>query len=41
VSQLGETLKSWRGTDLAAARAALDAADLTPEDRVKLQKEIE
>lgn len=41
IGQLGETLKSWRGTNLSAARAALDAADLTPEERIKLDKELE
>ncbi|RYD26715.1 MAG: hypothetical protein EOP87_22330 [Verrucomicrobiaceae bacterium] len=40
-SQLGETLKSWRTSNLAAARAALDAASLSDSERAKLQKEVE
>lgn len=39
--QMGETLKSWRASNLAAARAALDAAALSDAERTKLQKEVE
>jgi len=39
-NQLRQTLSSWRGSDIDAARAALDAADLSPKDREKLLKEV-
>jgi hypothetical protein len=41
LNQLRETLKSWRGSDLKAARAAFQAADLPDRDRAKLAKELE
>jgi hypothetical protein len=41
LNQLRETLKSWRGSDLKAARAAFDAADLPAKDRASLAKELE
>ncbi len=39
-NQLRQTLSSWRGSDIDAARAALDAADLSPTEREKLLKEV-
>jgi hypothetical protein len=41
LNQLRETLKSWRGSDLKAARAAFEAADLPARDRTKLARELE
>ncbi len=41
VEQIRETLQSWKGTNLTAARAALDGATLTDTERTKLQKEVE
>ncbi len=40
-NQLRETLKTWRATDLQAARAAFEAADLSPKDRERLGKVLE
>jgi len=39
-NQMRQTLSSWRGSDIGAARAALDAAELSPTDREKLLKEV-
>lgn len=41
LNQLRETLKAWRGSDLKAARAAFEAADLPAKDRASLAKELE
>jgi len=41
LNQLRETLKSWRGSDLKAARAAFEAADLPAKDRASLAKELD
>ncbi len=41
VNELRETLTSWRKTDQAAARAALQGIDLSEQDRASLMKEVE
>ena len=41
LNELRQTLKSWRGSDLNAARAAFDNADLTSKERESLAKELE
>lgn len=41
MNELRQTLKSWRGSDLHAARAAFDAADLSDKERESLAKELE
>ena len=40
-SLLQQTLKSWRGTDLNAARAALNGANLSADEMARLGKEVE
>ena len=40
LNELRHTLKSWRDSDLNAARAALNAADLSNKDRESLSKEV-
>ena len=41
LNQLRRSLKSWRGSDLHAARAAFDAAQLSDKERESLAKELE
>lgn len=41
LNQLKDTLGSWRKSDLKAARAAFDAANLTDKERESLGKELE
>lgn len=41
MNQLRQTLQSWRGSDLQAARAAFDAANLSSKERESLAKELE
>ncbi|MES2437748.1 MAG: hypothetical protein V4584_01690 [Verrucomicrobiota bacterium] len=41
LNELRQTLKSWRGSDLHAARAAFDAAELSAKERESLAKELE
>ncbi len=41
LNELRQTLKSWRGSDLHAARAAFDAANLSAKERESLAKELE
>lgn len=41
LNQLRETLRSWRNSDLKAARAAFDAANLPAKDRASLAKVLE
>lgn len=41
LNQLRRTLKSWRGSDLRAARAAFDSAQLSAKERESLGKELE
>ena len=41
LNELRQTLKTWRGSDLTAARAAFDAANLSPKERESLAKELE
>ncbi len=40
LNQLRQTLTSWRSSDLNAARAAFDAADLSDKERESLAKEV-
>jgi hypothetical protein len=40
LNQLRQTLSSWRGSDLKAARAALANADISSKDRETLSKEV-
>lgn len=40
LNQLRQTLSSWRASDLNAARAAFDAADLSDKERESLAKEV-
>ncbi len=40
LEQMRQTLSSWRSSDLTGARAALDAADVSPAAREKLLKEV-
>jgi hypothetical protein len=41
LNELRQTLQTWRGSDLQAARAALAAAELTAKERKSLGKELE
>jgi hypothetical protein len=41
LNELRQTLQTWRGSDLQAARAALNAAELTAKERKSLGKELE
>lgn len=41
LNELRQTLKSWRGSDLSAARDAFENADLTSKERESLAKELE
>ena len=41
LNQLRRTLKSWRGSDLRAARAAFDSALIAAKKRESLGKELE
>ena len=40
LNQLRQTLSTWRASDLNAARAAFDAADLSDKERESLAKEV-
>ncbi len=40
LNQLRQTLSSWRASDLNAARAAFEAADLSDKERESLSKEV-
>ncbi|GAA5132102.1 hypothetical protein JIN84_07640 [Luteolibacter yonseiensis] len=41
INELRQTLKSWRRSDLQAARATFDAANLSEKERESLAKELE
>jgi hypothetical protein len=41
LNELRQTLKTWRGSDLNAAREAFGSADLTAKERESLAKELE
>ncbi len=41
LNELRQTLKSWRSSDLNAARAAFDAAQLSDKERQSLAKEVQ
>lgn len=41
LNELRQTLKSWRGSDLSAARDAFESADLSAKERESLAKELE